>query len=56
MLSAPTLNEIADYMNARVLYGGDQMENLAYNYLVIAMNIPNYLPYLQHVAKVAGMD
>ena len=47
-LSAPTLKEIADYMNARVLYGGDQMENLAYNYLVIAMNIPNYLPYLQN--------
>jgi phosphate acetyltransferase len=47
-LSAPTLKEIADYMNARVLYGGDQMENLAYHYLVIAMNIANYLPYLQN--------
>jgi phosphate acetyltransferase len=43
-LSAPTLKEIANYMNARVLYGGDQMENLAYHYLVIAMNIANYLP------------
>ncbi len=46
-LSSPTLKEIADYMDARVLYGGDQLDNLAYNYLVIAMNIPNYLPYLQ---------
>jgi phosphate acetyltransferase len=46
-LSAPTIKEITDYMNARVLYGGDQMENLAYNYLVIAMTISNYLPYLQ---------
>ena len=48
MLSSPTVKEIADYMGARVLYGSDQLENLAYNYLVIAMNIPNYLPYLQN--------
>ncbi|MFL7839072.1 MAG: phosphate acetyltransferase [Candidatus Promineifilaceae bacterium] len=47
-LSAPTIKEIVDYMNARVLYGGDQMDNLAYNYLVIAMTIANYLPYLQN--------
>jgi phosphate acetyltransferase len=48
MLSSPTIKEIADYMGARVLYGNDQLENLAYNYLVIAMNIPNYLSYLQN--------
>ena len=47
-LSSPTIKEIADYMDARVLYGGEQLENLAYNYLVIAMNIANYLPYLQN--------
>ena len=46
MLSSPTLREVADYMGARVLYGGDQLDLLAYNYLVIAMNIPNYLPHL----------
>jgi phosphate acetyltransferase len=46
-LSSPTVKEIADYMGARVLYGNDQLENLAYNYLVIAMHISNYLPYLQ---------
>ena len=47
MLSSPTVKEIADSMNARVLYGEDQLENLAYNVLVIAMNIANYLPYLR---------
>ena len=46
MLSSPTLKEVAEYMGARVLYGADQLDLLAYNYLVIAMNIPNYLPHL----------
>lgn len=46
-LSSPTLKEIADYMDARVLYGDDKLENLAFNYLVIAMEIANYLPYLK---------
>ncbi|MFN2135016.1 MAG: phosphate acetyltransferase [Candidatus Promineifilaceae bacterium] len=46
-LSSPTMKEVADYMGARVLYGGDQMENLVYHYVVIAMQIANYLPYLR---------
>ena len=46
-LSSPTVREIADFMGARVLYGGEQQENLVYSYLVIAMNIANYLPYLR---------
>lgn len=46
MLSSPTVKEIAESMNARVLYGEDQLENLAYKVLVIAMNIANYLPHL----------
>lgn len=50
MLSSPTLREVADYMDARVLYGADQLDLLAYNYLVIAMNIPNYLPHLTNNA------
>ncbi|MFN2188905.1 MAG: phosphate acetyltransferase [Candidatus Promineifilaceae bacterium] len=45
-LSSPTLKEIADDMGARVLYGEDKLDNLAFNYLIIAMNIANYLPYL----------
>ncbi len=47
MLSSPSVKEIAESMNAHVLYGADQLENLAYNFLVIAMNIGNYLPYLR---------
>jgi phosphate acetyltransferase len=46
-LSSPTVKEIADYMDARVLYGEDKLENLAFNYLIIAMKIANYLPYLR---------
>jgi phosphate acetyltransferase len=47
MLSSPTVKEIADSMNARVLYGENRLDNLAYNVLVIAMNIANYLPHLR---------
>jgi phosphate acetyltransferase len=47
-LSSPTIREVADYMGARVLYGNEQMENLVYNYVVIAMQIANYLPYLRN--------
>lgn len=46
-LSSPTMREIAEYMEARVLYGAEQLENMAYHYLVIAMTIPNYLEYLR---------
>lgn len=46
MLSSPTLREVADFMEARVLYGAEHLDWLAYNYLVIAMTIPNYLPHL----------
>ena len=49
-LSSPTVREIAEHMDARVLYGGDQLENLAYEYVVVAMNIANYLPYLRNNA------
>ncbi|UCC53824.1 MAG: AAA family ATPase, partial [Anaerolineaceae bacterium] len=34
MLSSPTIKEIAEHMDARVLYGGDQLDRLAYHYLV----------------------
>lgn len=46
MLSSPTLKEIADNLGAEVLYGADQLDRLAYRYLVIAMQIHNYLSYL----------
>ncbi len=45
-LSSPTMGEVADFLEADILYGGDQLDRLAYHNLVIAMQIPNYLPYL----------
>ncbi len=47
MLSSPTIKEIAEHMDARVLYGGEHLDRLAYQYLVIAMHIQNYLTHLK---------
>ena len=46
VLSSPTLKEIVDQLNAEILFGGDQLEKLAYRYLVIAMQLENYLTHL----------
>ena len=50
MLSSPTIKEVCDHMDARVLYGADQLDNLAYHYLIIAMRIRNYLGHLTNNA------
>ena len=47
MLSSPTIKEVCEHMGARVLYGEDQLDRLAYHYLVIAMRIRNYLTHLK---------
>jgi phosphate acetyltransferase len=49
-LSSPTIHEIVDHLDADVLYGGHQLDNLARRYLVIAMQLHNYLPYLSENA------
>ena len=46
VLSSPTLKEIADQLSAEILFGGDQLDKLAYRYLVIAMQLENYLTHL----------
>lgn len=46
MLQSPTLREIADQLDAEILYGADQLDKLARGYLVIAMQLQNYLPRL----------
>ena len=43
MLESPTIKEIATHLNAEVLYGHDRLERQAYRYMVIAMQIQNYL-------------
>jgi phosphate acetyltransferase len=50
MLSSPTIKEVCEHMDARVLYGGEHLDRLAYHYLIIAMRIRNYLGYLKNNA------
>jgi phosphate acetyltransferase len=49
-LGSPTIKEIADHLGAEILYGGSQLDKLAYRYLIIAMQLQNYLPYLSENA------
>ncbi len=46
-LSSPTIREVAEQLDAEVLYGHEFMDNLAYNYLIIAMGVDNYLMHLK---------
>lgn len=50
ILSSPTVKEIADYLGATVLYGHDHLDRLARRYMVIAMQMQNYLPRLKEGA------
>ena len=51
-LGNPTLGEIAEILNARVLYGHDQLERHAHNYVVAAMQIRNFLKGIDHGSLV----
>lgn len=42
-LGKPTIGEIARLMEAKVLYGKDQLNRHAYNFTVAAMHLPNFL-------------
>lgn len=46
ILSSPTVAEIANQLNAEILYGDPHLDRLVHRYLIIAMEIHNYLPYL----------
>ena len=46
VLQSPTLREIAEALEAEVLYGADQLDKQAYRYSVAAMQLQNYLPHL----------
>ncbi|HBY08633.1 MAG TPA: phosphate acetyltransferase [Chloroflexi bacterium] len=50
MLGSPTLKEIADHLHAEVLYGEGRLDRLVPNYMVIAMQMQNYLPRLKDQA------
>ncbi|MCB9134148.1 MAG: phosphate acetyltransferase [Anaerolineales bacterium] len=49
-LSSPTIREVAEQLDAEVLYGQDHLDNLAYHYLIISMSIRNYLLHLKENA------
>jgi phosphate acetyltransferase len=46
ILDSPTIKEIVTHLDAEVLYGQDRLERQAYHYLVIAMQVQNYLERL----------
>ena len=48
ILSALTLEEIVDYLDAKVLLGGEQLNRLVYGYSIAAMHLENYLDKLHH--------
>lgn len=46
ILDSPTIKEITEHLNAEVMYGHDRLERQAYRYMVIAMQVQNYLDRL----------
>ncbi len=47
ILRSPTIREIADHLDAEILYGADKMPDLAFGYTVAAMQIQNFLEKLK---------
>ncbi|MEQ8239814.1 MAG: phosphate acetyltransferase [Cyclobacteriaceae bacterium] len=52
VLSSPTIKEIVDALGAKVLYGKDQLERLAYYYTIAAMQPHNYLKRIKENSLV----
>ncbi|MDF9797569.1 phosphate acetyltransferase [Catalinimonas alkaloidigena] len=46
VLQSPTIREVAEHLDADVLYGEDLMEKQSYRYSVAAMQLQNYLPHI----------
>lgn len=47
-LGDPTVGEIAEILNARVLYGKDQMNRHVHSFTVAAMQLRNFLKRIEH--------
>ncbi len=45
-LGSPTVREVAQHLDASVLFGRGRLNRLMYEYLIIAMQLPNYLSHL----------
>ncbi|MFY0606565.1 MAG: phosphate acetyltransferase [Cyclobacteriaceae bacterium] len=52
VLSSPSIAEVADALDAKVLYGEDQLERLAYYYTIAAMQPHNYLKRIKENSLV----
>jgi phosphate acetyltransferase len=46
-LQSPTMKEICNKLNGKLLFGKDQLSNLADNFVTGAMQVPNFLNYLK---------
>ena len=46
LLKSPTVSEVVTHLNAKVLYGKDQLNNQVYRYSIAAMQLQNYLTKL----------
>jgi len=47
MLSNPSIKEIAEQLNAKILYGEDKTQILVSNFQVVAMRLSNYFKHLK---------
>ena len=47
-LSKPTVREIARNLDARIIYGHNQLHRHVYNFTVAAMQLQNFLPRIEH--------
>ena len=57
VLRSPTIREIAEHLEAEVLYGEQHLGRLAYQYLIVAMQLPNFLDYLtEHALLITPGD
>ncbi len=45
-LGKPTMSDVAKWLNAKVLYGGQRMDTLVGDYLIAAMQVHNFLDYI----------
>jgi phosphate acetyltransferase len=45
VLRSPTVREIGEFLGADVLYGEQHLDRLAFDYLVIAMQLPHFLSH-----------
>ena len=47
VLSSPTLREVADQLNADVLFGEDKLDNIATKFQSVAMQLSNYFKFME---------